>query len=161
VKRILIDVNVVLDVLLDRRPHAESASAVWSAVEEGRAEGCLSAHAVTTVHYLNARAVGARRARQTTEALLSVFDVAAVDATVLSAALALGWRDFEDAVTAAAARRAKCDALVTRNPRDFKGSPIQVLAPPEAAAWLVGGASLSAEREPHPRTHSQALRAES
>jgi len=135
-RRLLIDVNVVLDVLLDRRPFAESSSAVWAAVEQGEAEGLLSAHAVTTLHYLNARAVGARAARETTEALLSVFNVAAVDESVLVSALALGWTDFEDAVTAAAARKAKCDAIVTRNPRDFTKSPIRVLAPSEAVAWL-------------------------
>ncbi len=135
-KRVLLDVNVVLDVLLDRKPFASSAAAVWSAVEEGRATGLLSAHAVTTIHYLNAREVGPRQARGTTEALLSVFEVACVDGTVLGAALALGWNDFEDAVTAAAARRAKCDAIVTRNPRDFKGSPVRLLAPAEAVAWL-------------------------
>lgn len=135
-RRVLLDVNVVLDVLLDRRPFSESASAVWSAVEEGRGAGLLSAHALTTIHYLNARAVGSREAGLTTDALLSVFDVAPVDRAVLGAALALGWDDFEDAVTAAAAHRARCDALVTRNPRDFKRSPVSVLAPSEAVAWL-------------------------
>ena len=107
-----------------------------AAVERGDAEGLLSAHAVTTLHYLNARAVGARRAAATTEALLSVFAVAPVDEAVLRSALALQWTDFEDAVTAAGARRAKCDAVVTRNPRDFKGAPVRVLAPAEAVAWL-------------------------
>jgi predicted nucleic acid-binding protein len=136
VKRLLLDVNVILDVLLDRAPFASAASAVWSAVEQGRAVGMLSAHAVTTLHYLNAREAGARTARDTTEALMSVFEVAALDGAVLNAALALGFRDFEDAVTAAAARRAKCDAIVTRNPKDFKGSPVKVLTPAEAAAWL-------------------------
>ena len=135
-RRLLIDVNVVLDVLLDRRPFAESSSAVWAAVEDGEAEGLLSAHAVTTLHYLNARAVGGRAARETTEALLSVFNVAGVDESVLASALALDWSDFEDAVTAAAARKAKCDAIVTRNPRDFAKSPVRVLAPSEAVAWL-------------------------
>jgi len=135
-RRVLLDVNVVLDVLLNRKPFVEHSAAVWSAVEEGRAEGMLSAHAVTTLHYLNARAAGPRVARETTEALLSVFEVAAVDGPVLNAALALGWTDFEDAVTAAAARRAKCDAIVTRNPRDFKSAAVRVLAPAEAAAWL-------------------------
>jgi predicted nucleic acid-binding protein len=135
-KRVLLDVNVVLDVLLDRAPFAEASSEVWAAVEHGEAEGLLSAHALTTLHYLNARAVGARMAHETTEALLSVFDVAGVDGAVLNAALALKWADFEDAVTAAAAKRAKCDALVTRNPRDFKGSAVRVLTPSEAVAWL-------------------------
>lgn len=135
-RRILLDVNLVLDVLLDRRPHADAASSVWRAVEEGRAEGLLSAHAVTTIHYLNARAVGAKAARETTEALLSVFGVAAVDERVVRAAIALGFRDFEDAVTAAAAQRARCSAIVTRNPRDFRASPVRVLTPAEAAAWM-------------------------
>ena len=135
-RRLLIDVNVVLDVLLDRRPFADSSSAVWAAVENGEAEGLLAAHAVTTLHHLNARSVGARAARVTTEALLSVFNVAGVDESVLASALALDWSDFEDAVTAAAARKAKCDAIVTRNPRDFTKSAIRVLAPSEAVAWL-------------------------
>jgi predicted nucleic acid-binding protein len=135
-KRVLFDVNVVLDVLLDRAPFAESASAVWAAVERGEAEGLLSAHAVTTLHYLNTRAVGQRLGRDTTEALLSVFEVAEVDTAVLNAALALRWDDFEDAVTAAAARHARCHALVTRNPRDFRRAPVRILTPREAEAWL-------------------------
>lgn len=135
-KRVLLDVNVVLDVLLDRAAFADASSAVWAAVEQGDAEGLLSAHAVTTLHYLNSKAVGVRMARETTDALLSVFDVAGVDDAVLNSALALNWTDFEDAVTTAAAKRAKCDALVTRNPSDFKGSPVRVLTPSEALAWL-------------------------
>lgn len=135
-KRILIDVNVVLDVLLDRKPFAEPSSAVWAAIERGEAEGLLSAHAVTTLHYLNARAVGVRIATETTDALLSVFDVAPVDEAVLRSAVSLEWKDFEDAVTAAGARRAKCDAVVTRNPRDFKGATVRVLTPAEAVAWI-------------------------
>jgi len=136
VKRVLVDVNLILDVLLDRRPHVTDASAVWAAIEDGRAEGLLSAHAVTTIHYLNAKAVGSPRARETTNALLSVFGVAAVDEAVVRSANALGWSDFEDAVTAAAAQRAKCAAVITRNTRDFSGSPVRVLTPSEAAAWL-------------------------
>jgi len=135
-KRVLLDVNVVLDVLLDRRPFAESASAVWAAAEQGAAEGVLAAHAVTTLHYLNAKAVGQRMASDTTQALLSVFDVASVDKDVLAAAVRLGWSDFADAVTAAAARRSNCDAIVTRNPRDFKRSPVRVITPSEAVAWI-------------------------
>jgi predicted nucleic acid-binding protein len=77
-----------------------------------------------------------RMAAETTEALLSVFEVAPVDEAVLRSALALNWKDFEDAVTAAGARRAKCDAVITRNPRDFKGAPVRVLTPSEAVAWL-------------------------
>ena len=135
-KRLLFDVNVILDVLLDRKPFAESSSAAWAVVEQGDAEGLLCAHAVTTLHYLNAKAVGVHIATDTTEALLSVFQVAPVDEAVLQSAASLKWADFEDAVTAASARRAKCDAVVTRNPRDFKGAAVRILTPAEAVAWI-------------------------
>jgi predicted nucleic acid-binding protein len=135
-KRVLFDVNVILDVLLDRKPFADDSSAAWAAVENGDAEGFLSAPAITTLHYLNARAAGVKMATETTEALLTVFEVAPVDEAVLRSAVALEWKDFEDAVVAAGARRAKCDAVITRNPRDFKGAPIKVLTPAEAVAWI-------------------------
>jgi hypothetical protein len=35
---------------------------VWAAVERGDAEGCLSAPAVTTLHHLDAKVVGATMA---------------------------------------------------------------------------------------------------
>lgn len=135
-KRLLFDVNVVLDVLCDRLPFADHAAAVWELIEKGNAEGLLSAHAVTTLHYLNARAVGAKMAGETTDALMSVFGVAPVDQAVLHAAVALGWKDFEDAVTAVAAKHSKCDVIVSRNPKDFARSPVRVLVPEEALAWL-------------------------
>ena len=138
-KRILLDINVMLDVLLDRKPFAKAASAVWAFVEQGAVTGLLSAHAITTLHYLNAREVGLADARETSDALLSVFDVAPVDRAVIDSALALGWNDFEDAVTAAAAKRAKCDVVVTRNPKDFRRSPVRVLTPAEVVAWLEAG----------------------
>jgi predicted nucleic acid-binding protein len=137
-KRILLDVNVVLDVLMNRAPHADASSHVWSLVEDGRVEGLLSAHAVTTIHYLNAREVPPKMAARTTEALLSVFGVAAVDQVVVRTALGLGWKDFGDAVTAAAAERARCAAIVTRNVRDFRRSPVRAFTPEETVAWLEG-----------------------
>ena len=57
-RRVLIDLNVVIDVLLDRAPHAEASAALWAAIETGEAEGLLAAHCVTTLHYLASRAGG-------------------------------------------------------------------------------------------------------
>ncbi|MBI2466950.1 MAG: PIN domain-containing protein [Candidatus Rokubacteria bacterium] len=135
-RRLLLDLNVVLDVLLDRRPHAEAAAAVWAAMEAGRGQGLLPAHAFTTVHYLASRARGARFARRTLEDLLRVFEVAPVDGAVIRSALDLAWPDFEDAVCAAAAAASGCEAIVGRDPAGFPGSPVPVVDPTTALAWL-------------------------
>lgn len=128
-KRVLFDTNVVLDVLLDRQPYAEASAAAWAAVETGVAEGMLAAHAVTTIHYLIRKEMGAVKAKRIVSAILRVFGVAAVDGMVIQEALQLPVTDFEDAVTAAAARLAGCGSIVTRDPRGFRGSPVRSLTP--------------------------------
>ena len=135
-KRVLFDTNGVLDVLLDRQPYVEASAAAWAAVETGVAEGMLAAHAVTTIHYLVRKERGNAKARRIVSAILRVFGVAAVDAAVLQEALELPWPDFEDAVTAAAARAAGCEFIVTRDPKGFRGSPVRSLTPEPATPLL-------------------------
>lgn len=135
--RVLFDINVVVDVLLDRKPYVEASAQAWAAVETGISEGVLAAHAVTTIHYLIRKEMGAARARRVVSAILKVFGVAAVDAAVIQEALQLSFSDFEDVVTAAAARLASCDYIVTRDPRGFRGSAIRSLTP-EALIPLLG-----------------------
>jgi predicted nucleic acid-binding protein len=134
-RRVLFDTNVVLDVLLDRQPYAEASALVWAALEAGVAEGLLAAHAVTTIHYLVRKEKGNVKARRIVSAILRVFGVAAVDSAVVQEALELPCPDFEDAVTAAAARSAGCECIVTRDPKGFRGSPLPALTP-EAALPL-------------------------
>jgi len=136
-KRVLFDINVVLDVLLDRKFHAEASAAAWAAVEAGVAEGLLAAHAVTTIHYLVRKELGGTKAKRIAGAILKVFRVAVVDGGVIEEALQLSCPDFEDAVTAAAARAAGCDFIVTRDPKGFHGSPVRCLTP-EAVMPLLG-----------------------
>lgn len=68
--------------------------------------------------------------------ILRVFEVAAVDSTVIQETLQLSCSDFEDAVTAAAARHAHCDYIVTSDPKGFHGSPVRILTPEAAAPIL-------------------------
>ncbi len=138
-KRVLFDTNVVLDVLLDRRPYVEASAAAWAAVERGALEGMLAAHAVTTIHYLLRKELGNVKARGILSAVLNVFRVAAVDHAVVQEALQLPASDFEDAVAAAAARAAGCECIVTRDPKGFRGSPVPSLTP-EAVLPLLGPA---------------------
>jgi predicted nucleic acid-binding protein len=128
-KRILFDTNVVLDVLLDRQPYAEASAAVWAAVESGISEGMLAAHAVTTIHYLVRKEMGNSKARRIVSAILRVFGAAPVDGAVVQEALQLPLPDFEDAVTVAAARSARCEWIVTRDPKGFRGSPVRTFTP--------------------------------
>jgi predicted nucleic acid-binding protein len=132
--RVLVDANVALDVLAKREPHYAPSAAVWALVEQGRIEGLLAAHTVTTLYYLVTTHLDRQQAKLTITKLLQVFGVAAVDQPVILKALTLGWKDFEDAVQMAAAFNARVDYLVTRNPKDFKDELVRVLQPGDLMA---------------------------
>jgi predicted nucleic acid-binding protein len=135
-RSILFDTNVILDVLLDRQPHSFASGAAWAFVENGKAEGMLAAHAITTLHYLVRKELGNPKAKRVISEILKVFEVAAVNRSVLDEALESSLSDFEDAVTAAAAHAAGCDCIVTRDPKGFRGSRVRCMTP-EAALPLL------------------------
>jgi predicted nucleic acid-binding protein len=134
-RRFLLDINVVLDVLLDRQPRAEAAAGLWGRVERGEAHGLLPAH--DSPRSLSGREGGGGGfAREVLEQLLTVFRVVAVGEEILRRALEIALRHFEDSVCAACAESATCDAVVTRDPQGFRGAPIAVIDPATAIGWL-------------------------
>ena len=123
--RVLVDINVALDVILERDPWVTEGALLFSAIQEGRAEGYLAGHTIPTVHYIVREN---RRDRAVADAavgtLLRIFTVVGAENSDLHQALALGFPDFEDAVQAACAVKVNADWIVTRNLKDFKKSPI-------------------------------------
>ena len=135
-KRVLADSNVALDLILARQPFAKASAELSALAETGVAEAFISAHAVTTIYYVVRRQEGAAFARQALNSLLRVFKVAAVDDVAIQEALQMPGPDFEDCVTAAAARRSGCSLIVTRDPRGFRASPVRPVTP-EAAVGIL------------------------
>ena len=131
--RLFLDVNVVLDVLARREPWFADAARVLAAIERGEASGHIAAHTVTTLHYLLCRHLGPQETAAKLLDLTALLTVEPVDRNTLQQALALGWPDFEDAVQAVVATQCRADRLLTRNPKDFRLSPVPVVSPAE---WL-------------------------
>jgi predicted nucleic acid-binding protein len=134
--KVLIDLNIVLDVLQRREPFYEMSAGVLAAAETGRVEGWVAAHSLTTLFYLLARYQSAEQARVALTDLLTFLSVAAVDHVVIEQALNLPYPDFEDAEQMMAAVRSGVSYLVTRNVRDYGMGPLRALQPAELMALL-------------------------
>ena len=139
--KVLIDANVILDVLLLRRPWLAESEALWKFIEFGHGRGMLSAHAVTTIFYFVRKDRGFNRAKEAVDALLTVFGVAEVNIDILRSALLLNSTDFEDATTAAAAQAAGCGLIATRDPKGFRNSPVPAVSPKEALRAILARAT--------------------
>jgi predicted nucleic acid-binding protein len=133
---VLLDTNILLDLVLARAPHATEAALLLDAAAGGRVRGYVAAHAVTTVHDVVEKGRDRRAATTAVGDLLALLSVVPIGAPELQRALAMGLKDFEDAVQAAACLAIGAEFLVTRNVRDFKGAPVTTRTAGEVLAIL-------------------------
>lgn len=125
--RLLLDINIFLDVVF-KRPGEAASSALFSQCGQEH-EAWLAWHSVATLSYLIERQSSAAQAHAFISGLLTWARVAPT--THEDAVLALSWPmpDFEDALQAAAARACGASYIITRNERDFLTSPVAALSP--------------------------------
>jgi predicted nucleic acid-binding protein len=134
--KLLIDINIVLDIALGRQPWAGDAALLFAEIVSGRAEGLVAGHTITTFHYIVAKEKGRQVAATAIVDLLRIVTVVPLETADFHQALLLGLSDFEDAVQATAAMKVGADYVVTRNGRDFKGAPVDARTPAEVLALI-------------------------
>lgn len=134
--QVLFDLNIILDVLQERKDFYEFSARLLAFAETGRIQGWLAAHSITTLFYLIAKDRSPEQAKVTLTSLLQFLKIAPVDQNTIEQALNLPYRDFEDAVQMMAALQIRVDYLLTRNVKDYQPAPLEVLQPVELLAIL-------------------------
>lgn len=127
--KLLLDINVLLDLLQRRGAFDRPAAQLLAAVEMRRATGYVSGHTITTAYYIMRRGTSAPVAESAVLTLLRVLKVVPVDRDDLIRALSFGWIDFEDAVQAVSADKIGADFIVTRDLDDFRASSVPAREP--------------------------------
>lgn len=133
---ILLDTDVLIDVALDRHPHADPAGELLDRIEHGGEAAFIAWHSVANFYYLVAPALGGVNARDFIVDLTRFVAVATTDTAGVRYAAALPMSDFEDALQVAAAHACGARHIVTRNVRDYARSPIRAVKPEEALSEL-------------------------
>ncbi|MEH2379399.1 MAG: PIN domain-containing protein [Nostoc sp.] len=133
----LFDSDVLLDILAQRQPFIVASARALNTVMQNQVQGYVSGHAVTNIFYILRRQVGNEVARELLAKLLQHLQVASVTDEVIRQALNSPIKDFEDAVTSAAALTAGLEIIVTRNTPDFVASLVPVMLPDEFLTTLI------------------------
>jgi len=129
--KVMLDLNVLLDVVQKREPfYAASAMVLSQAVEEP-GTSCLPGHALTTLHYIVAKYSGREPANTLVDWVLANLEIVPQDRAQFVRARNLRFDDFEDAALASAAEAAGCKLILTRNVVDFGASPVPAVTPEE------------------------------
>lgn len=128
---ILLDTDVLLDVALDRAPHAEASSALLALLERRPRMAFVAWHTVANFFYLVRPSRGAQQARDFLVDLTGFVSVAPADTESLRYAASLAFPDLEDAMQVAAARACGAQYIATRNVKGFGRSPVPARTPAE------------------------------
>ena len=128
-KKIFIDTNILLDVLLERSEFYQAATRIWTDCESGKAKGCISAISLNNLHFIMSRKAGKNRALASVRIVLNIFTVIPLDEKILRLAAELPHKDFEDAIQLFSAVQTKADCIITRDTNHFPNEYLPVLSP--------------------------------
>ena len=127
--KVLIDTNVILDVLIGRKPHLESSAKILMLCE-GKVGGMITVSQTTDIFYLlrkeNMSNENSRKILKKLAEKLVVIDVKKED---MEKALNSTVKDYEDALLSVAGIRCNAKYIITRNTKDFKESELEAISP--------------------------------
>ena len=134
VHKLLVDINVILDVAMLRAVHSPPSQAVLSLIEQKKAQGFVGALSLATIYYLLKKEIHSKEATGYIRKLLQLFSVVEVNRSVIERALTIGTRDLEDGIQAACAEACRADYIVTRDRQGYQEAEVPVITPAEYVA---------------------------
>lgn len=127
--KVLVDTNVILDVLCDRKEFVADSLRVFQCCEAQRVTGYISALSIPNIVYIMRKELDQERIREILHTLTMVFSVVELREGDLLKAAELPFSDYEDAIQSTCAARLGADYIVTRNGKDFENSSVPAISP--------------------------------
>ena len=125
----LLDTDVLIDIALNRTPHAAAAGKLLDVLEQRPGTAWVAWHTLSNFHYLVSPIRGRDDTKNFLVDLAQFVNVAQTATKSLLFAARLKMKDFEDALQVAAAVACEAEMIVTRNIRDYAHSPIKAATP--------------------------------
>ena len=127
---LLIDTNIILDWILERRFYFEPAKRVIELCINGNLRGYLAAHTILNIFFIIRKEKSIAEKKELLLMLCECFEIINIEKTMIVIALQNeNWQDLEDGLQMQSAIQEKLDYIITRNINDFKDSKIKPLLP--------------------------------
>lgn len=128
-KKVFLDCDVILDLLLKRSEFVEDAQILFARIEKGRFKGLTSGLALANIFYILQKLISKKEAFIYIRKLSLLLSVSTINQKVIDGALSSSFIDFEDSVQYYSAMEAKVDYFITRNIGHYKKSAIAIFTP--------------------------------
>ena len=137
-KKVFLDVNVMIDIMGQREPFSVPALQLMALADRGIVQIYVSAMSYATASFILGRYNKEVDVLNEFSKFMQITTATPVDAVTLDSSIHSGFTDFEDAMQYFSAQRENVDFIVTRNKKDFAAATIPVFEPQEFIDWLIG-----------------------
>jgi predicted nucleic acid-binding protein len=135
-RRVFVDADVILDLLLAREPFFGAAAHLFLLIEDGQVEGFTSPVVFANLFYMLRQGRPVSDSFAALRKLRLLLGVVAVSEKTVDRALTSSLSDFEDAMQYYTAVAYKLDAFVTRNKKDYRDPELPILDAAECVQWV-------------------------
>lgn len=144
--KVALDTNVLLDVLLEGRPHKAEAEWILSAAEAKRFKAQITTQSIIDAAYTTRKQkMDTRTFVETMDRLRSIVQITAIDWLDLSWSISNpqyeSSGDFEDDAQIANAYNSLCDYFITRDKKlldlNKEGCPLMIISPGSFIAEMI------------------------
>ena len=127
---IFIDTDVIIDFLIDRKPHSREAAIIFTLIEQKKLKGYVSSLTFSNLYYVLRKVESHNKVIAKLESISRLLTILKVDQQTIKDSIASRFADFEDSIQySCALGYKKIDVLITRNTKDFKTAEIPVMTP--------------------------------
>lgn len=135
-KKLFIDSDIFLDVLLNREDFSHQSSKIFDLSVANTHQLYTSSICVSNIYYMCSALIGKQKARTNLHIVKPLFEISETSDLAIEQALNSDFSDLEDAFQYYTALENSLDVIITRNIKDFKLAEIPVLTPTEFLATL-------------------------
>jgi predicted nucleic acid-binding protein len=122
IKKVLLDDDILLDILLERDPFVEDSSKIWELIEAKQVEGYVTLTTLNKIFDVGRDNGGFEIAWEAISEIRSVMEVCIIDDRILEIAHSYHLKDFEQSIQLACAKFFKLDYILTRKLEYIKSS---------------------------------------
>ena len=129
-KKILIDTNIILDYLINRKPFFENSKKIIDLCVNNIIECYIAAHTITNLFYILRKYYSYSERKEIILELSKIFTIIPIDHKKINLVLIdKSCKDIEDGLQIECAKEYGLDYIVTRNTPDFFNSKIKAIEP--------------------------------
>jgi|SRR6218665_1443399 len=126
-KKIFLDTNIIIDFLGEREGFYEASAKILTLSDKKKIHVYTSPSSISNVFYVLAKYENSKIALEKIRKFKLLCSMSVMDDEVVEKAIHSDFKDFEDAMQYFSALASNCDAIITRNEKDFKNALIPVM----------------------------------